>query len=181
MASINGNKAPRKELDALTKGKIAGQAAVGATPTQISQILNVPRTTIQSVLKRLKTTPLEVNKPRSGRPSIVTPRATRSLLRQVKSNPKIKWNELKSATGLNFDRTTLARTLRTHGIFHWQALKRPKLTPKIAELRLTWAQKHENWTVEQWAKVIWSDEASVARGLGRGREWVFGVPEEKWD
>ncbi len=28
---------------------------------------------------------------------------------------------------------------------------------------------------------IWSDEASVARGSGKGREWVFGILDQKWD
>ena len=118
LGPINGNKTPRKELDLLTKGKIAGQAELGATPTQIGRILNVPKSTIQSVLERLQTTPSGVNKPRSGRPSIITPRATRALLRQVRLNPKVKWNELKTITGLQVDRSTLQRTLRAHGIFH---------------------------------------------------------------
>lgn len=165
----------------LTKGRIAGQADLGATPTQIGRNLNVPRTTVESILKRLETTPTGFNKLRSGRPPIITPRATRSILRIVRSNPKIKWRELKLATGLQVDRTTLQCTLRTHGISHWLALKRPKLTPEIARIRLTWAEKHENWTVNQWRKVIWSDEASVARGSGKGREWVFGTSNQKWD
>ena len=35
--------------------------------------------------------------------------------------------------------------------------------------------------MDQWRKVIWSDEASVARGSGKGKEWVFGTPDQKWD
>jgi hypothetical protein len=35
--------------------------------------------------------------------------------------------------------------------------------------------------VDQWGNVIWSDEASVARGTGKTREWVFGTSEQKWD
>jgi len=165
----------------LTKGKITGQAELGATPTQISRNLNVPRTTINGVLGRLCTAPSGVNKPRSGRPLSITPRAARILLRQLRSEPKITWRQLKTNTGIDLDARTLNATLRAHGISHWLALKRPKLTPEAARLRLRWAKRHENWTVDQWRKVIWSDEASVARGSGKTREWVFGTRKQKWD
>ncbi len=84
LTPISGNKPPRKELDLLTKGKIAGQAELGAGPTQIGRSLNIPRTTVQSVLKRLETAPSGVNKPRPGRPTVITPRAARALLRYVR-------------------------------------------------------------------------------------------------
>ncbi len=89
LAPISGNKTDRKELDLLTKGKIAGQAQLGATLTQVSRSLGVPRSTIYSVLKKLQTTPSGVNKLRLGRPSVITPRAERKLLRQVRLKPKI--------------------------------------------------------------------------------------------
>ncbi len=181
LSTISGNKTPRKELDLLTKGKITGQAELGATPTQISRNLNVPRTTINGVLGRLCTAPSGVNKPRSGRPLSITPLAARILLRQLRSEPKITWRQLKTKTGIDLDARTLNATLRAHVISHWLALKRPKLTPEAARLRLKWAEKHKSWTVDQWGNVIWSDEASVARGTGKTREWVFGTPKQKWD
>jgi len=68
LAPISDNKTVRKELDLLTKGKIAGEAELGATSTQISRNLNVPRITVNGILNRLQTAPFEVNKPRSERP-----------------------------------------------------------------------------------------------------------------
>ena len=181
LASISGNETHRKELDLLTKGKIAGQAELGATCSQIGRNLNVSRTTVQTVLQRLQTTPSGVNKPRSGMPSIITPRASRALLRHVRNNPKTTWKQLKRDTDLDVSRETLLRTLKAHGISHWLALRRPHLTPEITKIRLKWAREHEHWTLDQWRKVIWSDEASVARGSGKGREWVFGTPDQKRD
>jgi len=71
LAPISDDRTVRKELDLLTKGKIAGQAQLGAAPTQISRNLNVPRTTVNGVLKRLEETPSGASKPRSGRPSLI--------------------------------------------------------------------------------------------------------------
>ncbi len=118
LTPISGNKASRKELDLLTKGKIADQSELEAGPTQIGRNLNIPRITVQSVLRRLETTFSGVNKVRSGRPTVITPRDSRALLRYVRLNPKTTWNTLKHDTRLNVDRDTLDRTLKAHGISH---------------------------------------------------------------
>lgn len=34
--------------------------------------------------------------------------------------------------------------------------------------------------MNQWQKIIWSDECSVERGSGKNRKWVFRFPDEKW-
>lgn len=39
--------------------------------------------------------------------------------------------------------------------------KRPKLTSAQKKARLKFAQKFQDWTVEDWKKVIWSDECKI--------------------
>ena len=95
LTPISGNKTVRKELDLLTKGKIAGEAELGVTCIQIDRNLNVSRTTVQSFLGKLQTTPSGVNKSRLGRPSLITPAEARLLLRQLRSEPKFTWRQLK--------------------------------------------------------------------------------------
>jgi len=46
---------------------------------------------------------------------------------------------------------------------------------------LKWAKEHLDWTPVQWERVIWSDESSVRRGAGQGKQWSFGTIIEKWD
>ncbi len=181
LTSISGNKTSRKKLSLLIKGEISGQAKLGLKLTQIGRNLNVSRTIVQSVLGRLQTTFFEVNEPRSGRLISITPRAARILLRQLRSKSKIIWRKLKMNIGIDLNARTLNATLRAHEISHWLALKRPKLTPEAALIRLKWAKKHKDWTVNQWRKVIWSNEASVTRGSGKTREWVFETLKQKWD
>ena len=48
--------------------------------------------------------------------------------------------------------------------------------PFISEVnrkrRLKWALEHKDWTAEQWAQVLWSDESPFAlRFKGRKRVW----------
>ena len=181
LTPISGNKTSRKELSLLTKGEISEQAKLGLKPTQIGRNLNVPRTIVQSVLGRLQTTSFGANEPRSGRPISITPRAARILLRQLRSEPKITWRQLKMNIGIDLNARTLNATLRAHGISHWLALRRPKLTPEVALLRLKWAKKHKDWIVNQWDNVIWSNEAFVARESDKTSEWVFEILKQKWN
>ncbi len=181
LTPISGNKTSRKELSLLIKGQISGQTQLGLKLTQIGRNLNVPRTTVQCVLKRLQTTFFEVNEPRSGRPISIIPRAARVLLRQLRSKPKITWRQLKTNTGIDLNARTLNATLRAHEISHWLALKRSKLTPEAALIRLKWAKKHKDWTVNQWRKVIWSNKTFVTRESDKQREWMFETLKQKWD
>ncbi len=181
LTSISGNKTSRKKLSLLVKDEISGQAKLGLTFTQIARSLNVPSSIVRSVLGRLQTTPFEVNKFRSGRPLSIIPRAARILLRQLRSKPKITWRQLKTNTEIDLNARTLNATLRAHGISHWLALKRSKLTPEAALLRLKWAKNHKDWTVNQWRKVIWSNEAFVTRRSDKTSEWMFGTRKQKWD
>ena len=109
-------KALRKELDEFTKGMISGQSIAGQTPTQISRNLNVPQTTVQGVLERLKESHTGANKPRSGRPKVIDARAQRLLVRAVQKKPNATWKELKETTGLDRDTRNLERALKARGI-----------------------------------------------------------------
>ncbi|KAJ5783167.1 hypothetical protein N7457_004941 [Penicillium paradoxum] len=39
--------------------------------------------------------------------------------------------------------------------------------------RLRWARRYEHFTPEDWARVFWSDECTVERGIGVRQEWTF--------
>lgn len=119
-------------------------------------------------------------KPRSGRPRKLTVRDERHILRIARREPRITYRDLIAKSGVAVSHDTIYRLLREAGIINWIAKKRPFLTPEVAGKRYAWALEHEHWTYENWAKVIWSDECSVERGLGKRREWVFLTPDQKW-
>jgi hypothetical protein len=61
------------------------------------------------------------------------------------------------------------------------ARKKPHLTaPHIAK-SLTFAKKYKNWTVDQWWKVLWTDEASFERGKAYRRPHTWRTIAEKYD
>ncbi len=181
LTSISGNKTSRKKLSLLVKDEISEQAKLGLTLTQIARSLNVSSSIIRSVLRRLQTTLFEVNKFRSERLLSITSQAARVLLRQLRSKSKIIWRQLKMNIEIDLNARTLNATLRAHGISHWLALRRSKLTSEFTLLRLKWAKKHKNWIVNQWDNVIWSNEAFMARRSDKTSEWMFEILKQKWN
>ena len=176
---ISDNKTFRKKLSLLIKDQISGQTQLNLKLTQIEWNLNVSRIIIQCVLRKLQTTFFEVNELRSERLISITLHAVRILLRQLRSKSKIIWRQLKMNIEIDLNARTLNATLRAYEISHWLALKRSKLTSEAARLRLKWTKIHEDWIVNQWRKVIWSNEAFVTRESGKTSEWVFKTRKQK--
>ena len=46
--------------------------------------------------------------------------------------------------------------------------------------RFKWAIAYKDWTVEDFEKVIWSNECSVENSKDPKQQWVFREPGEKW-
>ena len=44
---------------------------------------------------------------------------------------------------------------------------------------MEWAEAHANWTLEDWKRVIWSDETKINRMGSDGRKWVWKRGSEK--
>ena len=51
--------------------------------------------------------------------------------------------------------------------------KRPFLSKKHRKERMDFALAHQDWTVEDWKKVVWSDETKINRFGSDGRKWVW--------
>ena len=68
-----------------------------------------------------------------------------------------------------------------HNIKKWLAKKRPALTEELASNRLAWAIEHVTWTAADWARILFSDEASIELSRGKKQVWVFRTPSQKWD
>jgi len=68
---------------------------------------------------------------------------------------------------------TIQCRLKEAGVRKWRAVKRALLTEDHARERLKWARAHRNWTVEDWAKVIWSDESAIKKDSDTQTVWIW--------
>lgn len=73
----------------------------------------------------------------------------------------------------------MCRELKDLGLKSGAKHKKPMLTKKHIAAHLKWAKVHEGWTLENWKRVIWSDETKINRIGSDGRKWIWKRPEEK--
>jgi hypothetical protein len=68
---------------------------------------------------------------------------------------------------------SIRNTLHNNDYKTYTKPKRPKLTAAQKRARLKFAQKFEDWTVEDWKKVIWSDECKINIYGSDGQQYVW--------
>ena len=56
--------------------------------------------------------------------------------------------------------------------------KKPLLSSSHKKKRLVFALKYQHWTVEDWKRVIWSDETRINRIGSDGQEYVWKRKKE---
>ena len=103
-----------KELSKQVRDKVVDKYRSRLGYKKISKTLNIPQSSIESIIKKWKEYGTTTNLPREGRPPKLTDQARRVLIREATKRPKITLKELQSSTaeiGVSVQRTTLGRTL----------------------------------------------------------------------
>ena len=120
--------------------------------------------------------------PRSGRPKKQTEEIVTKILSKVRGDRyacKKTCAQIAAEVGGVSD-ITVWRILRSAGFRKTKPTRKPDLTPEMKKARLQFALDHKDWTIEDWKKVIWSDETSVVCGFRRGGHRVWRTPEERF-
>lgn len=136
----------------------------GKSQREISKEAGVAKTTVANTIKRFAEQGNLQERKGRGRKKIVTPRAERTLVRLSLANRRLGsidlCKELRESTGKKVCPSTVRRVLIRNGLKGCKPRKKPLLTEAHRKKRLEWAKQHQNWTVEQWSKVIFSDESN---------------------
>ncbi len=78
------------------------------------------------------------------------------------------------------ERTT-RRTLKQMGYSSRRPHRVPLLSAKNRTRRLQFAQPHQNWTIEDWKNVAWSDESRFLLRHSDGRSRIWRKKHESMD
>ena len=179
LAPLDLNRIRNQELSPYLRGSIQTWAATGLGAAEIARKTFLTPTTVKSTLLRNSQRHEGTTLSRSGRPPKLSHRDRRSLLRYVRKNPKLTYEQVLTDLNLPVSSKTVYRILKEEGIKKWIAKQRPLLTEEAAKIRLEWCLARKDWTWDDWKTYIFSDEASIERGKG-GRQWVFRTPQQKW-
>lgn len=86
--------------------------------------------------------------------------------------------ELSEELNIDISATTVIRCLKKLGYPKTKPTRKPGLTQRMKDERLKWCQDHADWTLEDWKRVIWSDETSVLLGHRRGGYRIWRRSDE---
>lgn len=127
---------PLCELSPNSRSRVVAAHDYGIRICDIARQENLPPSTCRSIFKAAANQDSCKSRPRSGRPSIITPRDGRRIFRAIATNPKITTTQLRAEVMPNICKKTIARFLKKSGIQKWRCRKRPLLDDAKAAARL---------------------------------------------
>lgn len=168
----------RSQYDSPTKNRIVGAIMAGAKISEVSAEFGIPWSTVNDIWKKFVATGSTHNAPRSGRPPKATPRVRRRLVRIVKKNRRLPLREVAKLLSPQLSTSTIRNVLASEGFHRRKARRVPYLSRAHKQQRAAWAKPIAQWTMEQFSKIIWSDECYVHIGGNPGSVYVSRRPDE---
>lgn len=149
----------------------------GHTIRAIASIENVHNSTVSRIGKRWRETGSYYDRLRCGRPGIFTERNERNIIRHILSGKchtavDIQ-THLRTEEGVVISAQTIRNVLKRNGLEARVKRKKPLLQRKHRQQRLRFAKKYKDWTVEDWKKVVWSDESKFMIFGSDGRQYCW--------
>ena len=166
------------------RNQIVGMRKAGKKFPEIATQLNIKKDTARKIWNRyLERNDCE-NAPRSGRPKAMSEGDIRLLKRHLQHDRDTRRQPLAEVI-VDLNLSVCPKVLRTVivediGMGHRIQRKRPWLSKEQKAARLRFAKKYIHLTLEEWRRIIWTDEMSMQTGPNQGRIWVWRYPEEEY-
>jgi transposase len=162
---VRENRRVYKRVQRIEANDIVGLNTLGRSQRSIAKAMSVNRAVVRRVLVNTDDRDICVDLPRSGRPRKFDARTKRLVGRIMESG------EATTATGVhqivtrdhhvNISVRSVRNILHELGIHVRHATRRPMLTAAHKRARYEFALAHANWTIEQWKRVVFSDESVI--------------------
>lgn len=127
-------KTKRKQHSPHKRTRIVALHEAGLTHREIAAREGVAPGTVSGICKRYRDQDSAQSLPRSGRPRVLNERDVRHILRLIKEDPSISYEQLRRKAGLECSPETIKRELLRQGIRHVRAPPPRRMpTPQQAE------------------------------------------------
>ena len=154
----------KKQLSCKTKTAILVLLKEGYSERQVASRLKISKTAVHQTKEKKKTTGATEVQPGRGRKRLSSAREDRYLIRKSLSNRRLTSSDLqkewKSGCNVNCSARTVRNRLLQVGLKSHRARKKPFINERQRKQRLKFAKDHKDWTVDDWSKVIFSDESN---------------------
>lgn len=153
-----------KELSVDLREKIIEYRKAGNSYGNISARLDIPRATVQSIIKKFAEFGTVKTLPGRGRKQKVSVRNVRKLCREVNTNPRVVLADIAErlhAEGTLVSNRTIQRCLNKNGLNGYRPRRTPLHKPCHVSARLKFAKAHLDKEKVFWERVLWSDETKI--------------------
>src|SRR6266478_6065972 len=163
-----------KSISQQTQNDIISLLEQGKSCRQIGQEIGVHYSTVSKFHSKLNFTP---PKGKGGCPSKLTPTAICHAIHIISTGKADTAVDVTKSLQETFPGTisasTVRRGLKKSGLKAVVKTKGPVLSQCHCRGRLDFSKAHEHWTVDDWKRVVWSDETKINHLGSDGRKWVW--------
>ena len=129
---------------------------------KIAKIVAVSKSTVFKIKKEHN---IVTKNNQRGRPPKLNDKDKRQIVRTIISG-KISTaveaaKNLSDSLNIHIHPETIRQTLKNAALRSIIKKKKPKLSKKHRRERMIWAEKYKNWAIDDWHRVIWSDETKI--------------------
>ncbi|GFW02970.1 transposable element Tcb2 transposase [Trichonephila clavipes] len=146
----------RHHIDDFMRGRIIGKIEEGRKITDVAREFDIAHSVVSRLWKSFKTTGMCSRRHGGGRVRSTTPAEDRYLVLSAKRN-----------------RRTTAQRLRGGGLYARRPVVCVPLTRQHRTARLQWCREHHNWTEQDWACVLFSDESRFSLSSDCRRQLIW--------
>lgn len=191
--------APTRPHDDGTRVQALALLSVKTPMAEIIKKTGYTESTIYKIRKKAKSRGYDPSKdekillayvtdaPKTGRPKKCTLEVEEAVIKAISKNSTTRQLSTQAIAHIvsplckgGISACSVHRILRRKGYKPCKPTTKPGLTNDNKLARLQWCLDHENWTLEDWKNVIWSDETSVTWGGQRGRIRVWRTSGEAY-
>ncbi|GFW28352.1 transposable element Tcb2 transposase [Trichonephila clavipes] len=140
----------RHHIDDFMRGRIIAKIEEGRKITDVAKEFDIAHSVVSRLWKSFKTTGMH----------------RRTTAQQVA-------NQFLAASGKHISRKTVARRLRGGGLYARRPVVCVPLTRQHRTARLQWCRDHHNWTEQDWACVLFSDESRFSLSSDCRRQLIW--------
>jgi transposase len=153
-------------ISAVKRAQVIALRNNGLSIRKIGAQLKMNTFTVQSIFKKWNSMHTIEDLPKKGRPKKLNDRTKRLLCRMMLKGEVSSATELAQIARTQYDTNISPQFVRNilheYNIMVRRTIRKPKLTPEHKRIRLKFARAHRNWTVNDWKKVIFSDESIIS-------------------
>ena len=151
-----------KYLSTPEKKAIIQAKETGMSNRDVAAAHGIDHSSASKIYTRYRKEGVVSRKPKDGRRRKTTDRQERTLTKWVKMDPTLSAADVRhyarEVFNVNISLSTARRILNRHKLFARRPAPKPKINQRHAKARLDYACSHSHWSVQDWGRVLWSDE-----------------------